>query len=115
MPVQPPRFGRRPAQAKAHVGSYQHKRLRGRAGVRLREQVRREEPLCRKCLEMGRTRATEEVDHIRPLSAGGSNARSNLQGLCVPCHKEKSAREQAVVPAAPIGAVRPPCAPTDGI
>lgn len=93
MPVQPPRFGRQ-APAKAHRGTYQHKRLRGRAGVRLRELVRREEPLCRKCLENGLTRATEEIDHIRPLSAGGSNARSNLQGLCIPCHKAKSDSEQ---------------------
>lgn len=62
--------------------------------MKLREQVRREEPLCRTCLKHDRTRPTEEVDHIRPLSAGGSNARSNLQGLCGPCHVAKSALER---------------------
>lgn len=94
MPMQPPRFGRPVTTVRAHVGSYQHKRIRGRAGVKLRTQVRREEPMCRICLSRGRTSATEEVDHIKPLSAGGSNARSNLQGLCKPCHKVKSDSEQ---------------------
>ncbi|KQN37017.1 hypothetical protein ASG37_04985 [Sphingomonas sp. Leaf407] len=93
MPMQPPRFGARPG-AKQYVGGYKHKRIRGRAGVKLRTQVRMEEPMCRVCLAAGRTRATEEVDHIKPLSAGGSNDRSNFQGLCKPCHFEKSAREK---------------------
>lgn len=92
MPVQPPRFGVRPG-AKQHVGGYRHKRIRGRAGVKLRQQVRSEEPMCRLCLARNLTRATDEIDHIKPLSAGGSNDRSNLQGLCKPCHEEKSARE----------------------
>lgn len=95
--MQAPRFGdRRPGTAAApvHAGRFKHKRIRGRAGVKLRQQVRDEEPLCRACLAEGRTRATDEVDHIVPLSRGGSNARSNLQGLCDPCHKAKSDRER---------------------
>ncbi|KKI17489.1 HNH endonuclease signature motif containing protein [Sphingomonas sp. Ag1] len=92
MPFQPPCFGARP-KAKAHVSRFRHERLRGRAGVRQREQVKSEEPLCRKCLERGEEQPTEEVDHIRPLSEGGSNDRSNLQGLCGPCHKAKTRRE----------------------
>ena len=27
------------------------------------------------------------VDHILPISMGGTNARRNLRGLCVPCHR----------------------------
>ncbi len=33
------------------------------------------------------------VDHIQPLSAGGSNGRSNIQILCKPCNLSKSARD----------------------
>lgn len=34
-----------------------------------------------------------EADHIIPLHRGGPNAMENLQTLCVPCHREKSADE----------------------
>ncbi|MFZ3485295.1 HNH endonuclease [Sphingomonas sp. 3-13AW] len=99
MAVQPPKFGAKrsqPRKAWTPSGPYKHKRIRGRAGVKLRKQVREEEPLCRTCLENGRTRATQEIDHIVPLSRGGSNARANLQGVCEPCHKAKSERERAL-------------------
>lgn len=33
------------------------------------------------------------VDHINPLSAGGSNDRRNLQLLCAPCNLNKWARD----------------------
>jgi len=33
------------------------------------------------------------VDHIEPIARGGSNDRSNLQLLCKPCNKTKSARD----------------------
>lgn len=61
--------------------------------MRLREQVRLEEPFCRSCLAAGKRVATDEVDHIVPLSAGGGNERENLQGLCEPCHSAKSRAE----------------------
>jgi 5-methylcytosine-specific restriction protein A len=54
-----------------------------------------EEPVCRKCLEQGRTRESKVVDHIKPLSEGGSDERTNKQGLCQPCHDAKSAAERA--------------------
>lgn len=34
-----------------------------------------------------------ELDHVVPLIDGGSHALSNLQTLCTPCHKRKTARE----------------------
>jgi 5-methylcytosine-specific restriction endonuclease McrA len=34
-----------------------------------------------------------ELDHIVPLIDGGSHDMANLQTLCTPCHKRKTARE----------------------
>lgn len=32
-----------------------------------------------------------DIDHIRPLSEGGTDHADNLQVLCKPCHRQKSA------------------------
>ena len=37
--------------------------------------------------------AAEDVDHITPLQAGGSNRAENLQALCHSCHSRKTATE----------------------
>ena len=37
--------------------------------------------------------STFDLDHIKPVSAGGSSKESNLQALCTLCHKEKTASE----------------------
>lgn len=33
-----------------------------------------------------------DIDHIKPLSEGGTNETSNLQALCLMCHRVKSNR-----------------------
>ncbi|MCH2187426.1 HNH endonuclease [Myxococcota bacterium] len=38
-------------------------------------------------------RSLWEVDHIIPLVDGGSHDMTNLQSLCTPCHKRKTAAE----------------------
>lgn len=68
-------------------------RLSGRKLQRLRTLVLTEEPLCRVCLEHGRVSASVEMDHIVPYAAGGTDKRSNLQGICLPCHDAKTRRE----------------------
>jgi 5-methylcytosine-specific restriction protein A len=56
----------------------------------VRAQVLADEPKCRWC---GRPAA--EVDHIVPLSRGGSRwDRANLQPLCSHCHDVKSEQDR---------------------
>lgn len=34
-----------------------------------------------------------QVDHVTPVSQGGTDQLPNLQSCCPPCHKQKTARE----------------------
>ena len=44
---------------------------------------------CEKC---GNTRCCIEVDHIVPVSLGGTSDQHNLRALCDRCHKQATAR-----------------------
>lgn len=55
--------------------------------------VRREEPWCRLHLARNQKVSTAHVDHIVPRARGGTDDRSNLQGLCSSCHSSKTVRE----------------------
>lgn len=58
--------------------------------MKLRAQILARDPVCRVC-----NRAESvQVDHIVPLSHGGGDEYANLQGICIACHKDKTAREQ---------------------
>jgi 5-methylcytosine-specific restriction endonuclease McrA len=48
----------------------------------------RAEGKCKKCEQPARP---AQFDHAIPLILGGENRESNLQLLCVPCHKAKTA------------------------
>ncbi len=41
------------------------------------------------------TASLAEVDHIKPIWAGGEDTEDNTQLLCQPCHKEKTKVESA--------------------
>ena len=60
----------------------------------IRLEVQRE---CRRtCQRCGMADTRIYVDHIVELRDGGAPLeRSNLMGLCAPCHAKKSAREKA--------------------
>lgn len=67
----------------------------GSAWPRLRAEVLREEPRCRLGLP-GCTVVSTEVDHILPRSAGGSDVRGNLRGVCAACHRRKTHEESVI-------------------
>ena len=51
-------------------------------------------PLCKMCLDKGRTTAGKYVDHITPIRQGGDKFDySNLQTLCTSCHASKSSKD----------------------
>ena len=53
-------------------------------------------PLCEICKRKGQTTAGQMVDHIKPITMGGSMIdQKNLQSLCNSCHAKKSGREGA--------------------
>ncbi|HUD90051.1 HNH endonuclease signature motif containing protein [Sphingobium sp.] len=61
----------------------------------MRAIVLQEEPLCRPCHARGRVTPSTIADHITPLSEGGTGERDNYQGICKPCHDDKTAEEAA--------------------
>lgn len=82
-----------------------HERGYGYKWTRIRERVlRRDNGLCQECLRQNRVTQAEHVDHIVRKADGGSDDDANLQSLCGPCHRAKTAQEKrrragAVVPA----------------
>ena len=72
-----------------------HGRIQGRAGMKLRRKRLNAEPLCRICNEKGLVRLATTVDHIQPLSQGGTDTDDNCQALCAECHEFKTAYESA--------------------
>lgn len=70
-------------------------RLVGRAGVEQRKRIRTKDNYtcctCKRAVRIG------EVDHIISLEAGGNNEDSNMQLLCVECHRVKTATDRGYV------------------
>jgi 5-methylcytosine-specific restriction protein A len=60
---------------------------------KIRAMVLARRPLCVECERHGVVRVATEVDHIIPLSKGGTHATDNLQPLCKTCHSRKTRRE----------------------
>ncbi len=64
----------------------------GRPWRRKRERVLlRDGYICQVC---GRVTRQLEMDHIVPMSQGGSEDEDNLRAICVACHRIKTAKEK---------------------
>ena len=70
-----------------HRKQYDKQRTRGRRWMSMREVVLIEEPVCKVC----NRKPSAQVDHIIPISKGGTDVRDNLQGICIKCHDAKTA------------------------
>ncbi len=80
-------------------------RLRGRAGMAQRlRRLQRTNHLCEDCLACGATQVAVEVDHIIPLSLGGSDDDANTRNLCKYHHDKRTAEQFGRVQRATIGA-----------
>lgn len=79
--------------------NWEHKKTTTQRGYghqwrKLRDAVmRRDGFLCQVCKSTGRYTPADEVDHIVQKADGGTDHPDNLQAICKPCHKEKTARE----------------------
>jgi 5-methylcytosine-specific restriction protein A len=66
----------------------------GRPWRRKRDAImKRDNYLCQSCLRVNRVTEAKEVDHISNLAQGGTDDPGNLEAICVPCHKVKTASE----------------------
>ena len=71
-----------------------HERGYGADWVKLRLRIlRRDGYLCQQCRRDGRPTPATDVDHIIPKAKDGTDDPDNLEALCKPCHKAKTARE----------------------
>lgn len=77
--------------------------LRSTAYQRRRIAYLREHPLCAECVKRGVVTAAAELDHVVALRNGGRDEWANYQGLCVPCHKAKTAADMGYTPRQRIG------------
>lgn len=78
-------------EADCHIASgAKAKRARGRAGAEQRRRRLAAEPNCRDCAAEGVQRPAAEIDHIVPISMGGTDTDDNVRALCRPCHAVRS-------------------------
>ncbi|MCW6583585.1 HNH endonuclease [Yersinia ruckeri] len=76
-------------------GKSRHERGYGTLWDRLKPQVKaRDKGLCQACLREGRSVPGTTVDHIIPKAHGGTDDLGNLELLCWPHHRQKTATER---------------------
>lgn len=78
----------------SHCHTQGDKRIRGRAGVKLRKQrLQRTHGLCEHCLAKGLVRPAAVVDHVQPLALGGVDVCENTRNLCLRHHAYVTAQQ----------------------
>ncbi|WP_127958070.1 HNH endonuclease [Serratia microhaemolytica] len=76
-------------------GQNRHQRGYGSHWDAIKKRIlKRDNGLCQLCLQRGAITAATCVDHITPIAHGGGDSADNLQSLCAPCHRAKTARER---------------------
>ena len=75
----------RPSKSSGHTGSAAWKRVRREVLVRDGHECQLRGPRC--------TFDADHVDHIVPVSRGGTDDPENLQAVCLTCHAGKTASE----------------------
>lgn len=76
-------------------GQSRHERGYGSKWDVIRARIlQRDRHLCQNCLRSGRPTASKTVDHIVPKAHGGTDDDTNLEALCWPCHRSKTAKER---------------------
>lgn len=68
-------------------------RLRGRRGKEQRERRLHAQPMCVDCKAEGKRRHADIVDHIKPLSKGGTDTDDNCRSLCHEHHRKRTAEQ----------------------
>lgn len=106
MPDMPPTFRSGGARERRREVARLNDRRRGTSASRgydaawrrLREAKKRDEPLCRRCLERGIVREMDLVDHIVPIEVAPERRLDwdNLQSMCTDCHAVKTAEDMAI-------------------
>jgi 5-methylcytosine-specific restriction protein A len=74
------------------------RRIMGRKLQNIRASHFAQFPLCVNCQLNGKVSLATELDHIEPICKGGKDVESNRQGLCSPCHAEKTAQDMGYAP-----------------
>lgn len=94
MPDAPRQF-RHGVLNRRRIGSTKARRLAGTTLQNKRAEILgRDLYICRACRRVCLP-ADLELDHVRPLSQGGTHADGNLQTLCLDCHTAKTDAEAA--------------------
>lgn len=93
-----PRVGKQPpSRLAAAGGAHGHEREHAAGGHKWRQIkhriMSRDSGTCVICRAAGRFTLATDCDHIEPVWRGGTDAGRNLQPLCRPCHKTKTAAE----------------------
>ena len=78
-------FGAERDRGNRHARGYGYQWQKKRRAVLIRDRY-----LCLDCYSRGELTTAAEVDHIVAKAHGGTDAESNLQSLCVNCHKAKT-------------------------
>ncbi|WP_147198539.1 HNH endonuclease [Pantoea sp. CCBC3-3-1] len=77
-------------------GQSRHQRGYGSKWDIIRARIlKRDRHICQQCIKGGKPVPASTVDHIKPKAHGGTDDDCNLQSLCWPCHKAKTATERS--------------------